>query len=169
MQERPLESIDAAPARPPRLVAFGFTLAFAASVLTVVYTGLLAKARGPGGAPRELTLYLRSPVPLADATVAIELPPQAKLLDPPPNAANAWRATLAPGASWLRLRVQGEARWVDVRVEHGGKQRWFTIDERNATAVRTGDLPLTLDVGPAQEAAPQGTRLELASDAAPPQ
>jgi hypothetical protein len=35
---------------PPRLVALGFLIAFAASVLTLIYTGLLARSPGSGPA-----------------------------------------------------------------------------------------------------------------------
>ena len=131
-----------APRRAPRLVAGVFVAAFGATVLTVIYTGLLVEAprtRISAGLPtvamtagerRDVNLVFTAKTGIADATLLIELPAGIELVGHAGERSVRWRTRLAPGNNIVPLSlvapVPGTAQ-VIARLSHGDSEKVFRI------------------------------------------
>lgn len=129
--------------RTPRWVAAGFTGAFAASILTVVLTGLWVRspdARKPTVTPevsltlrqaRVVNLVFASAQALDDVALSVELPDGIELADYPGRRDVGWNTELAAGNNVLPLTliaVAGRGGPVVARLQQGAKQKIFIIN-----------------------------------------
>jgi hypothetical protein len=143
--ERALATASDAAARrgTPRWVAAGFTGAFAASILTVVLTGLWVRspdARKPTATPevsltlrqaRVVNLVFASVQALDDVALSVELPDGIELADYPGRRDVGWNTELAAGNNVLPLTliaVAGRGGPVVARLQQGAKQKIFIIN-----------------------------------------
>ena len=112
---------ERAPRRAPRLVAGTFVAAFAATVLTVIYTGLLVEAprtRISAGLPtvamtagerRDVNLVFTAKTDIVDAALLIELPTGIELVGHAGERSVRWRTRLAPGNNIVPLTLVAPA------------------------------------------------------------
>jgi anti-sigma factor RsiW len=127
----------------PRLVAAGFVSAFAASILTVVLTGLWVRspdARRPAEPllvslalqePRVVNLVFVSAQALDDVELTVELPEGIELADYPGRRDVAWHTELVPGNNVLPLTLKafaGRGGPVVARLQQGEKRKIFIIN-----------------------------------------
>lgn len=128
--------------RAPRLVALAFVAAFAASVLTVIYTGLLVEAprtRVSAGLPsvemtagrlRDVNLVFAAKTELPDAGLLIELPDGIELVGHPGEQRIQWRTRLAPGNNIVPLTLVAPAPaagQIIARLRAGEDEKVFRI------------------------------------------
>ena len=105
----------------PRLVAFAFVAAFALTVLTVIYTGLLVEAphtRISAGLPtvamtagqrRDINLVFTAKTDVADAALLLELPSGIELVGHAGQQRIQWRTRLVPGNNIVPLSLVAPA------------------------------------------------------------
>lgn len=128
--------------RPPRLIAAGFIAAFAASVLTVIYTGLLVEAPRTEiaaglpmvsmtvDAPRTVNLVFASALALDDVSLLIDLPEGVELAGYEGQSQVRWRTMLESGRNVLPLEliarepVRGE---LVAQLGHGDRRKVFRV------------------------------------------
>jgi hypothetical protein len=131
-----------APPRSPRLVAWTFVAAFAASVVTVIYTGLLVKAprteisaalpvvEMAANEDRTVNLVFTSTEPVAEASLSVELPPGIELLGYPGQSQVRWSTRLDAGNNILpvtlvaRGPVTGQ---IVARLRQGEQEKVFRV------------------------------------------
>jgi hypothetical protein len=124
------------------LIALTFVAAFAASVLTVIYTGLLVEAprtRISAGLPsvamtvgerRDVNLVFTSRTELADAGLVIELPEGVELVGHAGERRIRWRTRLAPGNNIVPLALVAPtpaAGQIIARLRAGEAEKVFRI------------------------------------------
>jgi hypothetical protein len=143
-EESGIVSSETRPAtrRAPRLVALAFVAAFAASVLTVIYTGLLVEAprtRISAGLPsvamtagqrRDVNLVFDASTEVADATLLVELPNGVELLGHAGEQRIRWRTRLAPGNNIVPLTLIAPAPvagQIIARLKAGDSEKVFRI------------------------------------------
>lgn len=128
--------------RAPRLVALAFVAAFGASVLTVIYTGLLVEAprtRISAGLPsitmtagqrRDVNLVFTAETDLPDAGLLIELPNGVELAGHAGEQRIQWRTRLAPGNNIVPLTLVAPAPaagQIIARLTAGDSEKVFRI------------------------------------------
>lgn len=128
--------------RAPRLVALAFVAAFAASVLTVIYTGLLVEAprtRISAGLPsiamtagqrRDVNLVFNATTDVADATLLVELPNGIELVGHAGERRIKWRTRLVPGNNIVPLTLIAPAPvagQIIARLDAGNREKVFRI------------------------------------------
>jgi hypothetical protein len=128
--------------RAPRLVALAFVAAFAASVLTVIYTGLLVEAPRTqisaglpsvtmtAGQRRDLNLVFTAQTELPDAGLLIELPDGVELVGHAGEQRIQWRTRLAPGNNIVPLTLVAPAPatgQIIARLTAGDREKVFRI------------------------------------------
>jgi len=125
-----------------RAVAFGFLGAFAATMLTVVLTGLYVRsprARAPEtevvtlaiGEPHSINLVFDSTATLNDVEFTVDLPVGIELQDHPGQRRVVGRAELAGGHNALPLTLvarEGSGGQLAARLRFGGDQKTFVVD-----------------------------------------
>jgi hypothetical protein len=136
--------------RAPRLVALAFVAAFAASVLTVIYTGLLVEAprtRVSAGLPsvtmiagqrRDVNLVFTAETELPDAGLLIELPDGVELAGHAGEQRVQWRTRLAPGNNIMPLTLVAPAPaagQIIARLKAGDSEKVFRIQ----VSVKSGE------------------------------
>jgi hypothetical protein len=140
--ERP-ENASAAPTRAQRLSAYAFLLAFGATILTVILTGLWVRSPAARRAPVEQTVALavaaphtvnlvfESRTPFDDVDFTLDLPAGIELQGRPGVRRITWRAPLASGSNLLPLTLLargGRGGELAARLQHGGAQKTFVVD-----------------------------------------
>ena len=128
--------------RTPRLVALAFVAAFGASVLTVIYTGLLVEAPRTrisaglpsvamtAGEPRDLNLVFDAKTELSEAALLIELPDGVELVGHSGERRIEWRTRLAPGNNVVPLTLVAPAPMtgqVIARLRASDREKVFRI------------------------------------------
>jgi hypothetical protein len=143
-EESGIVSSESTPAkrRAPRLVALAFVAAFAASVLTVIYTGLLVEAprtRISAGLPsiamtagerRDVNLVFNARAEVADAALLVELPNGVELVGHAGEQRIQWRTRLAPGNNIVPLTLVAPAPaagQIIARLKAGDREKVFRI------------------------------------------
>jgi hypothetical protein len=124
------------------LVALAFVAAFGASVLTVIYTGLLVEAprtRISAGLPsvamiagqrRDVNFVFNAKTGISDAALLIELPNGVELVGHPGEQRIYWRTRLAPGNNIVPLTLVAPAPvsgQVIARLKAGDSEKVFRI------------------------------------------
>jgi hypothetical protein len=119
-----------------------FVAAFAASILTVIYTGLLVEAPRTRisaglpsiamtpGQPRDINLVFNARTEVADASLVIELPRGVELVGHAGEQRIQWRTRLAPGNNIVPLTLIAPtpaAGQVIARLEAGESEKVFRI------------------------------------------
>lgn len=132
----------APPRRPPRLVAGLFVAAFAASILTVIYTGLLVEAprtRIAAGLPavqleaggeREVNVVFTSSAAVDDVSLQLALPEGIELLGHEGERTVRFTTRLEEGNNILPLTLvaaEPAAGQLVARLRHGGDEHVFRI------------------------------------------
>ena len=127
----------------PRWVAAGFLGAFAATIVTVLLTGLWARspdATRPTATPqvsltlrqtRVVNLVFASSQDLDDVALSVELPDGVELAEYPGRRDVGWNTRLAEGNNVLPLTliaVGGRGGPVVARLQRGAKQKIFIIN-----------------------------------------
>jgi anti-sigma factor RsiW len=130
------------PARAPRVVAMAFVAAFAASILTVIFTGLLVRAPHPefaAGLPtvamvvdqtRDVNLVFASSAAVDSVSMHIVLPAGIEMLGHEGEREVRWRTQLAAGNNILPLKLvaSGPATGQLVaRLQHGDREKVFRV------------------------------------------
>lgn len=128
--------------RGPRLIAGGFIAAFAASVFTVIYTGLLVDAPHTeiaAGLPsvtmaldesRTVNLVFASATALDDVSLTIDLPDGVELAGYAGRRQIRWNTTLSSGRNVLPLElvaVEPVSGQLVARLEHGDHSKIFRV------------------------------------------
>jgi hypothetical protein len=128
--------------RVPRLVAAAFVAAFAATVLTVIYTGLLVEAPRTrisaslptismtAGQRRDVNLVFSAKTPIDDVALLVELPNGIELVGHPGERRVQWRTRLAPGNNIVPLTLVAPAPTtgqVIARLNYGESEKVFRI------------------------------------------
>lgn len=128
--------------RSAKLIAGGFVAAFAASILTVIYTGLLVEAPKTELAaglptvsmsidePRVVNLVFTSNSALADVSLLIDLPEGVEIAGYEGRREVRWKTQLDMGKNVLPLELvaHAEARGQLVaRLQHGERQKVFRV------------------------------------------
>lgn len=129
--------------RPPRIVAGGFVAAFAASILTLIYTGLMVgppKRDSVDPLPlvqmtlderRTVNLVFAADMPLEDVTLRVALPPGVELLGYEGLRQVRWRTRLQAGKNVLPLDLVATdtigGRLI-ARLAHGDSEKVFRVD-----------------------------------------
>jgi hypothetical protein len=130
------------PTRGQRAVALGFIGAFAATMLTVVLTGLYVRspsARAPEtevvtltiGEPRSVNLVFDSATSLRDVEFTVDLPIGVELADQPGQRRVVGHADLTGGSSALPLTLvarEGQGGQLAARLRSGDDQKTFVVD-----------------------------------------
>lgn len=130
------------PTRGQRAVAFGFIGAFAATMLTVVLTGLYVRSprtRAPEtevvmltiGEPRSINLVFDSAATLRDVEFTVDLPVGVELQDHPGQRRIVGRAELSGGHNALPLVLvarEGGGGQLAARLRSGEDQKTFVVD-----------------------------------------
>jgi hypothetical protein len=134
------------------LVALAFVAAFGASVLTVIYTGLLVEAprtRISAGLPsvvmtagqsRELNLVFTAKSAVSDAALLIELPRGIELVGHAGEQRIRWRTRLVPGHNIMPVTLVAPTPTVGqiiARLEAGDGEKVFRIQ----VSVNPADSP----------------------------
>jgi hypothetical protein len=124
------------------LVALAFVAAFAASVLTVIYTGLLVEAPRTrisagllsiamtAGQGRDVNLVFNAKTEVSDATLRIELPNGVELVGHPGEQRIQWRTRLALGNNIVPLTLIAPAPaagQIIARLKAGDSEKIFRI------------------------------------------
>lgn len=135
-EHKPVRSLAA------RIVAGGFLAAFASSVLTVIFTGLLVKAPQtelaaglptitlPADDYRTVNLVFTSRVAIDDVSVLLELPEGVELRNYAGRGRMLWRTALAAGKNALPLALRAPAATrgqLVARVRHGDNEKVFRV------------------------------------------
>lgn len=128
--------------RSPRLVAFTFVGAFAASVATVIYTGLLVKAPRTeisAALPnvslavdeeRTVNLVFTANAAIADASLTIALPAGIELIGHDGQRQVRWNTHLVAGNNILPLTLVARAPSTGqlvARLRHGDQEKVFRV------------------------------------------
>lgn len=128
--------------RAPRAVAVAFVAAFAASVLTVIYTGLLVEAprtRVSAGLPsvamtagqrRDVNLVFNARREISDAALLVELPNGVELVGHAGEQHVQWRTRLVPGNNIVPLTLLAPAPaagQIIARLKAGDSEKVFRI------------------------------------------
>jgi hypothetical protein len=129
--------------RPPRIVAAGFVAAFAASVLTLIYTGLMVgppKRDSVDPLPvvemtlderRTVNLVFAADMPLEEVSLQVALPPGVDLLGYEGRRQVRWSTRLQEGPNLLPLDLvatDAAGGRLTARLRHGGREKVFRID-----------------------------------------
>jgi hypothetical protein len=129
-------------ARAPRLVAFAFVAAFAASILTVIYTGLLVQAPRTelaAGLPtvamvveeaREVNLVFASSAAVDDVSLLIVLPEGIDMVGREGEREVRLRTRLAAGNNILPLKLvasEPATGQLLARLRHGDREKVFRV------------------------------------------
>lgn len=129
--------------RPPRIVAAGFVAAFALSVLTLIYTGLMVgPPRRDAADPlplvkmtlderRTINLVFATDMPLDDVTLRIALPRGVELEGYEGQREVRWSTQLQEGKNLLPLELVATdtiGGRLTARLTHGGREKVFRID-----------------------------------------
>lgn len=129
--------------RPPRLVAAGFVAAFAASVLTLIYTGLMVGAPGSDpleGLPsvslsveesRTINLVFASTMDIEDVTLLVDLPRGIELAGYEGLRQVRWKTMLTAGKNVLPLELKalaGMGGELTARLQHGASEKVFKVN-----------------------------------------
>jgi hypothetical protein len=104
--------------RPPRVIAAGFVAAFAASILTLIYTGLMVGAPNRDAdavlpmvsmsvsEARTVNLVFAADMPLDDVSLRIDLPRGVELLGYEGERQVRWKTRLQQGQNVLPLQLR---------------------------------------------------------------
>lgn len=126
----------------PRLIAGGFLAAFAASVLTVIFTGLLVEAPRTeiaAGLPtvsmtlderRTVNLVFASATALEDVSLLIDLPDGIELAGHAGSRRVRWHTQLVPGRNVLPLELvalEPVSGQLVAELEHGDQRKIFRV------------------------------------------
>ena len=129
--------------QPPRLIAAGFVVAFAASILTLIYTGLLVRSpsleSGAGlstismtiDESRTVNLVFASNSDVDDVSLLVDLPMGVELLGYAGQTQVRWRTRLQAGKNVLPLQLvafSGMGGQLTARLQHGDKEKVFMVD-----------------------------------------
>ena len=138
--------VEAAKVRPPRrqsprIVAAGFLGAFAASVLTVIVTGLWVRAPESQQPVSEVAMSLHETktvnlvfaagMPLDDVAMSLELPVGIELAGHPAAHEVEWNTQLRAGNNVLPLElvaVDGLGGRLVARLKHGDDEKVFVVN-----------------------------------------
>ena len=129
--------------RPPRIVAAGFVAAFAASVLTLIYTGLMVRA--PDGDPlaglpsvslsveesRTINLVFASATDIENVTLLVDLPRGIELAGYAGLRQVRWTTMLTAGKNVLPLELKalaGTGGELTARLQHGAAEKVFRVN-----------------------------------------
>jgi len=141
--ERALARAKTIPRRPPRLVAAGFVAAFAASVLTLIYTGLMVSAPvsdPAAGLPtvslsieesRTINLVFASDMTIEDVTLLVDLPRGVELDGYEGLRQVRWTTQLQAGKNVLPLELRalaGMGGELTARLQHGAREKIFRVN-----------------------------------------
>jgi hypothetical protein len=130
-------------ARGPRWAAAGFIGAFAASIATVVLTGLWVRA--PSSKPadvalavdiaphqsRTVNLVFAAPNPLDDVALIVELPEGVEIAGHEGRRELGWNTRLSAGSNVLPLELVatgGRGGRLVARLRHGDKEKVFVVN-----------------------------------------
>jgi len=126
----------------PRLIAGGFVAAFAASILTVIYTGLLVEAPRTeiaAGLPmvsmtlderRTVNLVFASTTALEDVSLRIDLPEGIELAGHAGSRQVRWQTELVPGRNVLPLELvalEPVSGQLVAELGHGEQRKVFRV------------------------------------------
>lgn len=129
-------------ARAPRVVALAFVAAFAASILTVIFTGLLVRAPRPefaAGLPtvamvvdqtRDVNLVFASSAAVDSVSLHIVLPEGIEMLGHEGEREVRWRTQLAAGNNILPLKLvasEPATGQLVARLQHGNREKVFRV------------------------------------------
>jgi len=128
--------------RPPRIVGAAFVAAFAASILTVIYTGLLVEAPRTeisAALPtidmvvdtrRDVNLVFAANAAADDVSLVVALPAGVDLLGHEGRRQVRWRTELAQGNNILPLTLvasQPATGQLVARLRHGDREKIFRV------------------------------------------
>jgi len=131
------------PTRAQRVVAFMFLSAFAATIATVIMTGLWVRSPGARavpdnpaatlvqGEPHTVNLAFESRTALEDIEFTVDLPAGIELADRPGLRRVAWKTRLAAGNNLLPLTIVargGRGGQLAARVRQGDELKTFVVD-----------------------------------------